>query len=111
MTEAISYLAFLGLIVVILFYRYKSKERRLETVLRIVELGGNADPEMMALLGARENSYKLDIRKGLIWLAIGIPLTISLLLEEGIGSAVVGTIPVLIGIALLISAKYRLREI
>lgn len=81
----------------------------MDTLLKVIELGGNVDPEMMNLLNDY-SGYKIDYKYGLIWLAIGIPLTLGLWMEEGLEVAVFATIPVFIGVAFLISGKYKLRE-
>lgn len=95
----------------ILFYLHKTKTKKMDTLVKIVELGGSVDPQMMKMLSeGGQSSYKTDYKNGLIWLAIGVPLSLGIMLESGINEAVFGTIPVFIGIAFLISGKYRLRE-
>lgn len=93
----------------ILIYLSKIKTKKMDTLLKVIELGGNVDPEMMNLLNDY-SGYKIDYKYGLIWLAIGIPLTLGLWMEEGLEVAVFATIPVFIGVAFLISGKYKLRE-
>lgn len=96
---------------VFLYYLHVSRIKKLDTLVKIVELGGNVDPGMMKMLSAgNTKSYKTDFKYGLIWLAIGIPLTLSIAFESGATQAVMGLIPVLIGIAYMISGKYRWRE-
>ncbi len=94
-----------------LYFVYKSREKRLDTLVKIVELGGNVDPEMMQMLSHTDRqSYKSDYRKGLIWLSIGIPLTISIFLSEGLSGALIGSIFIFIGVSCLISGHLRWRE-
>ena len=93
-----------------LIYLHKSKTKKLDTLVKIVELGGNVDPEMMQMLGESGGSYKTDYKYGLIWLSIGLPVTLGIWMQSGFDRAVFGAIPVFIGIAFLISGKYRLRE-
>ena len=93
-----------------MIYLHKSKTKKLDTLVKIVELGGNVDPEMMQILGERGGSYKTDYKYGLIWLSIGLPVTLGIWMLSGFGQAVFGAIPVFIGLAFLISGKYRLRE-
>ncbi len=93
-----------------MIYLHKSKTKRLDTLVKIVELGGNVDPEMMQMLGDRAGSYKTDYKSGLIWLSIGLPVTLGIWMQSGFEQAVFGAIPVFIGIAFLLSGKYRLRE-
>ncbi len=104
-------LATLLILCVVLFYLHKSRVKKLDTLVKIVELGGNVDSEMMNLLSAgNSKNYKTDFKTGLIWLAIGLPLTLSIAFQSGLSQAVIGLIPVLIGIAYLVSGKYRWRE-
>ena len=93
-----------------LIYLHKSKNKKLDTLVKVVELGGNVAPEMMQLLGERGGSYKTDYKYGLVWLSIGLPVTLGIWMQSGFDQAVFGAIPVFIGIAFLISGKYRLRE-
>ena len=94
----------------ILYFIHRVKAKKLDTIIKVVELGGNVDPEMMKILSATSVSYKTDYRYGLIWIAIGIPLFTGIWLESSMGEAVFGSIPLLIGIAYLISGKLQLRE-
>ncbi len=110
MADAIGFISVLGLVGLILAFRYFSNVRKLEAMVKLAELGGNADSEIMKILGDARGNYKTDIRKGLLWLAIGIPLATSFLIEEGIVGLILGSIPILIGVVFLVSAKYRLRE-
>lgn len=104
-------LAFLLATAGILVFVYKSRVKRLDALVKIVELGGNVDPEMMNLLSqADRSSYKTDYRRGLIWLAIGGPFSLSLYITEGFSSALLGSISIFIGIAYLVSGKLRWRE-
>lgn len=99
-----------GVAIGILVFLYKSRARKLDTLVRIIELGGNVEPETIRALSTDSSNYKNDFRSGLIWLAVGIPLSIGMYFDEGIGAAIFGLVPVLIGIAHLISGKYRWRE-
>ncbi len=93
-----------------LLYLHKIKTKKMDTLVKLVELGGNVDPDMMKMLSEGGGSYKMDYKWGLVWLAIGIPVTLGLLLQSDMTQAVWGLIPIFIGIAFLISGKYRLRE-
>lgn len=103
-------LASVAAVSALLFYFYKTRQKKLDTLVKVVELGGNVDPDMMKLLSADNGGYKADFRTGLIWLSVGIPLAIGMFLDEGMEAATYGLIPVFIGCAYLIAAKYRLRE-
>ncbi|MFT7471624.1 MAG: hypothetical protein ACI8XU_001520 [Kiritimatiellia bacterium] len=94
---------------IILYFISRGHDKRLDTIIKVVELGGTLDPEMMKMLTGNSASYKTDYKYGLIWLAIGLPLFLGILLESGASQAIFGSIPALIGVAYLISGKYRLR--
>lgn len=94
----------------LLFYLHKIKTAKMDTLLKLVELGGNVDPDMMKMLGEGGGNYKTDYKIGMIWLALGVPITLGIWFESGYEEAVFGTIAIFIGIAFLISGKYRLRE-
>ena len=104
----------LGLSVVavgILFVYYRTKAKKLDTLVKVAELGGSIDPDMMKMLSEGGGGYKADFKAGLIWLAVGIPLTLGMFQDGGVEDATFGLIPVFVGIAYLIAAKYRLREV
>ena len=99
------------LVVSYLFYRYMSRAKKLEALLKIAESGGNIDQETFKMFsGAKSTSYKVDIKLGLLWLAVGVPLWISVWAVDGFRASLPATIPICVGIAYMISAKYRLRE-
>lgn len=103
-------LVFIAAIAGMVYYFYKIKQKKLDTLVKVVELGGTIDPDMMKILSADSGGYKADYRAGLIWLAVGIPLALGMYLDDGMDAATFGLVPVFIGIAYLISAKFRLRE-
>jgi len=98
---------------VIAFYYYlhydaKNKAKKMDTLVKVVEHGTEVDPGLLKMLD-EPNGPKADLRKGVIWLALGIPLTIALFfIDEGADWEVelFGLIPVFIGIAYLIVMKY-----
>jgi len=98
-----------GAPVLIFYIFYLAKRRKLESVIKLVELGGEVKPEMLAMLESAKGPVS-DMRRGLVWLAIGIPLTLALLLQVGASQAVFGTIPILIGVAYLVMMKYGHNE-
>jgi len=101
---------FLGMLLSILVYLYFSKAKKYDAMLKIAEQGETANEKLLNALWKSKGNYKTDYKIGLIWLAIGIPATLSLLFREGIESALLGSIFIFIGAAYLVSGKYRWRE-
>lgn len=99
-----------GLPLIVFYFINKTKTSKIDALVKIVELGGKVDEETMKMLNDGGGNHKTDYRSGLIWLAIGLPLALGIWMENGMGEAVFGTIPVFVGIAYLISGKFRLRE-
>lgn len=91
-----------------LSFSNKNKAKKMETLVKVVEHGAEVDPELLKMLD-EPSGPTIDLRKGLVWLALGIPLTIALFFANGgeeweVG--LFGLIPVFIGIAYLIVMKY-----
>ena len=96
---------------VTLFYLNKIKNKKLDTLIKLAELGGTVDPEMMKMLESAGNTgYKSDYKWGLIWLAIGIPIGIGIMTTPGADGGAFTLIPMFLGFAYLISGKLRLNE-
>jgi len=93
----------------ILYFINRGHDKKLETIIKIVELGGSVDPEMMKMLTSGQKNYKSDYKAGLVWLAIGLPVFAGIWLQSGSSQAIFGSIPLLIGVAYIVSGKYRLR--
>lgn len=93
-----------------LYYLYKMRTSKIAALVKIVELGGDVNPETMKLLSREGGNYKTDYKYAMFWIAVGIPLFISIGVEEGIRGAAPALIPVFIGIAYAITGKYRFRE-
>ena len=97
---------FFGCIITVFYLSYLGRRKRFETILELVEKTGDINPEMTKVLNHQGGGPVSDFRKALIWIAIGIPLTIGLALEDGLEAAVFGLIPELIGVAYLIVRKF-----
>ena len=107
----IAILLLFGLIPVIsMVYLHKIKTKKMDTLIKLSELGGSVDPELMKMLSEGGGTYKTDYKWGLIWLAIGIPVVIGMLTIPDAEGVAFTAVPVFIGIAFLISGKLRLRE-
>ena len=84
-------------IYLLLFYSNRKTTKKLDTLVKIVELGGTVDPKMMEMLNEPSGPI-VDLRRGLIFLAIGIPLTLAIAANEGGGEWVYGPITGLLGV-------------
>jgi len=94
-------ITFFGTVIAVFYLHYAGKVKKYDTVVKLAECGGQVNPEMIAMLG-QESGPTGDLRKGLVWLAIGIPLVIGLLTSGGAAGAGFGLIPIFIGVAYLI---------
>ena len=94
-------------IFLILLFSGKKATKKLDTLVKIVEHGGKLEPEMLEMLN-EPIGPDADLRKGLIWLAVGIPLTMGLAMTNDDVPWVFGLIPVFIGGAYLILMKITL---
>ena len=91
----------------ILLFSGKKTTKKLDTLVKIVEAGGKVEPEMLEMLN-EPTGPDADLRKGLIWLAIGIPLTLGLMMTGDDAPWVFGLIPVFVGGAYLLVMKITL---
>lgn len=94
-------------IFLVLLYSGRKTTKKLDALVRIVELGGKVEPEMLEMLSGPVGP-DADLRKGLIWLAVGVPFTLGLLMTGDGAPWVFGLIPVFIGAAYLAIVKISL---
>lgn len=97
-----------------LFFRHKTRVESQHTIRLALEKGNELSPEFIKQIGEPEPPKDRDLRRGMIWIAIGISLA---LLAVGIpeddatgpmlGSA---SFPTLIGVAYLIMWRYGTRK-
>lgn len=83
---------------------YHYKKSKLDTIIKLSEKTGEVNPEVFAALGSRSGPTS-DLRKGLIWLAIGIPVFIGFMLTNISIAIFLGGVPILIGVAYLTVRK------
>ena len=63
----------LGLIAVAYFYwNHKNRQSVMDTVQKAIETGGDFSPELLNQLGAAVNPRVRDLRRGIIFLALGM---------------------------------------
>jgi hypothetical protein len=96
------------------YFRYKARLATQKTFRLALEKGNELSPEFIKQLGEPEPSKDKDLRRGLIWLALGIALLIlGVAVDEPdaigpmMGSA---AFPGLIGVAYLIMWRFGTRK-
>jgi hypothetical protein len=94
-------------IYLILLFSGRKTSKKLDTLVKLVEHGGKVEPEMLEMLN-EPMGPEADLRKGLIWIAIGVPLTLGLAMTGDGVPWVFGLIPVFIGGAYLLVMKITL---
>ena len=63
----------LGLVAVAYFYwNHKNRQSVMETVQKAIKTGGDFSPELLNQLGAAVNPRVRDLRRGIIFLALGV---------------------------------------
>ncbi len=97
-------------IYLVLLFSNRRLTLKTETLIKLVEQGATLEPDMLRMLNEPAGPT-VDLRRGLIWLAIGIPSVLGLLMIPDGPPWVLGLIPVFIGIAYLIMMKLGYRNI
>lgn len=97
----------IGSCVLIPFYlRYLTGVKRMETLVKLAENGTDINADTLSLF-SRETGPVNDFRRGVIFIAISIPVIISLLIAERYDLAVLlGGIPLCVGAAFLLVNRY-----
>ena len=96
------------------YFRYKAREATQQTFRLALEKGSELSPEFIKQLGEPEPSKDKDLRRGLIWVAIGVAMAIlgfAINDPEAIGP-IMGSaaFPGLVGIAYLVMWLYGARK-
>lgn len=100
--------------IVLFFLKYKGKVEAQQTIRLALEKGTELSPEFIKQIGEPEPPKDRDLRRGMIWLALGLGtvlLAIGINEPEAIGP-LIGTaaFPSLIGVAYLIMWRYGTRQ-
>jgi preprotein translocase subunit YajC len=95
-------------------FRYRSRAELHKTVRNALERGQELTPELIERLGQPRQPANADLRKALIWLAVGLAFVIfGVVLDEReavrplIGT---GAFPILVGIAYLIMWRFSEKQ-
>jgi hypothetical protein len=97
-----------------LYFRYKTRAATQKTFRLALEKGNELTPELIRQMGEPEPAKDKDLRRGLIWLALGIALVImgfAVNEPDAIGP-IMGSaaFPGLIGVAYLIMWRFGTRK-
>lgn len=100
----------IGLVVLGYFYwNHRNRADVMKTVQKAIETGGELNPELLAQLGAAVNPRVRDLRRGIIFIALGIAgLLCGVLLDvpEAVNGILAGSMfPLLLGAGFLLVWK------
>ncbi len=96
------------------YFRYKARLATQQTFRMALEKGSELSPEFIKQLGEPEPSKDRDLRRGLIWVAIGMAFAILgvAINEPDATGPLLGTaaFPALVGVAYLIMWRFGARK-
>jgi hypothetical protein len=97
----------IGIVVLGYFYwNHKNRGDVMKTVQQAIQTGGELNPELLAQLGAAVNPRVRDLRRGIIFIAVGVAgLLCSVLLDvpEAVNGILAGSMfPLLLGAGFLL---------
>lgn len=100
----------IGLCVLIPFYlRYLTNIKKMETLIKLAESGIDIKSGVANLL-VQESGSQSDLRRGTIFIALSLPIILSLSMGEDYQEAAIfGGIPLCIGLAYLLVMKFGKR--
>ncbi|MCB1665657.1 MAG: hypothetical protein KDI28_07730 [Pseudomonadales bacterium] len=108
MQELIAIVLFLvigGCVALPIYLNYRIRSKELDTLMKLAEGGGDVQ-SMVDSLMRRHDTTRSDKRKGLLLLAVAIPLIAIGIIEAEVYIALMfGGIPLLVGLAYLLMAK------
>lgn len=97
-------------VVAFFYYRYRNKSELQKTIQQALEKGQDLTPDLIDRLAGPKQGPQADLRKALVWLAVGIGfICFGVLIGEPDATgplAAIGMFPTLIGIAYLIMWKF-----
>ena len=96
------------------YLRFRSRVETQQTIRIALEKGTDLSPEFIKQIGEPEPAKDRDLRRGMIWIAIGIGFALLALgiQEDDATGPMLGTasFPTLIGLAYLIMWRYGARK-
>ena len=112
----VMFLALAGVFWIAYYYKFRSRQELQQTVRTALDKGNELTPELINRLGEPEPGPHSDLRKALVWLALGIGLALcGLAVPDPSGHALQGCLagaafPTMIGVAYLIMWQYGSRQ-
>lgn len=107
----VSMLVFGMVIIAFFYFRHRSRTAMQETIQQALDKGAELTPELLERLAGPAHNPDADLRRGLIWGAVGLGCIFFGILipeEEAQGPmAGIGMFPLMIGIAYFIMWKLR----
>ena len=105
----------MGLVLVVFLYlKFRAKSEAQQTIRLALEKGNELSPEFIKQIGEPEPPKDRDLRRGLIWIALGLGFVLLALgiNEPDAMGPLIGTaaFPSLIGVAHLIMWRYGARK-
>jgi hypothetical protein len=105
----------LGVVFIVLFYlRFRARVETQQTIRLALEKGTELSPEFIKQLGEPEQVKDQDLRRGLIWIALGLGMVVlafGIDEPDAMGPLLgTGSFPALIGVAYLIMWRYGARR-
>lgn len=109
MDEMIAIVMFLSIaacIIVPFYLRYLTRIKRMDTIVKLAENGGEVKSDMIKMLGY-EGGPTHDMRKGLVLIALSLPVLLGFFVADRLELAVfLGGIPLCVGLAYLAVMKF-----
>lgn len=104
-----------GLVVIAFFYfRFRARNALQETIQQALDKGAELTPDLLERLAGARPGPDADLRKGLIWTAVGLgSICFGILIpdDEATGAmAGIGMFPFLIGVAYFVMWKFAGRK-
>jgi len=97
-------------IIVPFYLRYLTRIKRMDTIVKLAENGGEVKAEMIRMLGY-EGGPTNDLRKGLVFIALSLPVLLGFVVAGRYELAVfIGGIPLCVGLAYLAVMKFGYRH-
>lgn len=112
MIPVVLFLVLGGIFWAMFYFRHRSRAETQQTIRLALDKGAQLTPELLDRLGEPVPDKSTDLRRGLVWLALGFGLALcGFFVPDPSGDALKGCLagasfPVLIGIAYIVMWRY-----